>query len=1764
MSNAKNNSPEGDRTDIIKLWKDYEAAASADRPLKRMEILEQIKAVSLKERLAWDYYRACREYVQAGSSRDWKMRDSLQRKFQDEVRTYNEPVMTFYDGRNTSQGKFNFVINNKSRLQNGCNKDFHSNDGNITSTAFSNALLPLITDDYLYALWSLSLRNSWETTDDVRQSRTTLAEELGDRYPDAQLLEYYCISKENDGFRRKEHLEIFADANRDRAVSLLARQDLLRMEFNALTEQKAGQDGFKALRARCEEFEKDRRDFARKEKSIAECCQQIKYLIDDLDERTLSVSITDGVMEVRLRNLDGADVNISDDGGSVLSFHVDNPAGSYYVYDEIKYTLPEINDGEYTVICTNGNVRDDITYGKYTLSAALKQDAAGYSAFLAKSVSGEPVRKADISLKNGNDKVIAEVKGVAFNGFTPLPEEITSKFSKKTWENSLVFSYTGDDRIVRKTKEMHPGQDYVADAVSVNDIYGNIFVDRAAFNPDETVHFKAVIYQGDRSRKIGTVGPGRKLTVNLTDAQGELVSSKSFTTNEFGSIAGDFLLERRERNGICFLELLDGKHSLDEVRFRVDDFVLPTFDLQFDQQRTLYFPGDEMEVTGCIRSYSGHSLAAADIHYTVTSGAKVIKEDILKPDQDGKFSITFLTDGSGDWDYYDINVRVTDATGETLEWSTERTAQKMIPFSVSLENKAEARYESSKEHQFIPNESYFNGAVSDDDILLSVRTSEYPAGQELFRSTLKISYRLRYGEEVLAEGTADPGDRLELNTAGHPSGLYVFEAKAYDKDIYGNPVEAHVRYDILKVKDGDDALFEDVRNLFKVVNGEDIAVQIGSTEGPVWAVVDIYGRGKVLLGSRMIHLDGVKGQAGSLETVRFDWLDSWSDVVTLHIIYFKDNREYTYSRTYDRSAKRLTLPLAFTRFLDKTVPGTPYSFEISTKAGVECAATVFDKSTETIMANLWRRVNMVPESVPYINYYTATGNNDGYGTGIIAGYGRAPMMKSVRSRAAANGMVMMDAMDNDAIMEMEEAPAPVPAAESAAVNYGDVASESISVRENFANTIAFEPFLRSDRDGKIVFNLTTADKLSTYYVQLFAHDKDMNNATLRQEMVVTIPVKVSVVEPQFMYAGDKYNAKVSLSSSVAEAVSGRLRVEFLDGKDYRTAPAIVSYEKNVVLDGYGALSEEFPVSVPGVKDLGIKVSFIADDDEQGSDAVFVCVPVLPAEQTLTEAHSAILRSGESFEALLAMLKGEFVNISGDDAEMRDISLLGMIREAIPAKAEPASINVLDQAEALYVRLLAGRLGADIQTDARTSTEELIARVKACQNSDGGFGWFEGMQSSPVITAVLLQRYASLRDRSLISGDIYSSEVSRAVMYLDKSFFGDNSRPIWCGGLTLEQYVTIRACFPTVGFISKEMDKTELKEFKKVMKEYLVPRKERGLDGYILGKARRMRTLLNLSGSEAGRNLAKDWGVRIATGKRLTASLCRDLDSVNEYAVEHRSGGCYYPNAVMPFRGLLESEAYAHAFIADLLRDCCTAIPDYSGRGRTEQIADGIRLWLMVQKETQHWENDAAFVDAVSTVLDGSEEVLSTRVITLSKTFTKPFDEVKAAGNGMTIERKYYIERTAAPGTKENASPAGGNDIKIVRTELKEGDILKVGDKVIAEYRIWNEENRSFIKVTAPRMACLRPVEQLSGHYGWRLKPLRIDGWLSFSPQGYRSVLTSGTEYWFDTYPEEHTVITEEFFVTQSGTFQMPAVEIESLYAPHYRANDCGAGPVISK
>jgi hypothetical protein len=599
-------------------------------------------------------------------------------------------------------------------------------------------------------------------------------------------------------------------------------------------------------------------------------------------------------------------------------------------------------------------------------------------------------------------------------------------------------------------------------------------------------------------------------------------------------------------------------------------------------------------------------------------------------------------------------------------------------------------------------------------------------------------------------------------------------------------------------------------------------------------------------------------------------------------------------------------------------------------------------------------------------------------------------------------------------------------------------------------------------------------------------------------MIVSLPVKVSILEPRYLYVGDVYNAAVTVSSVADEDISGTLSLQ-VNGKE-DSVPVTVPSGKTV--------TRYFPVEAAG-ESLTLTAIFRA---AEFSDAVRVHVPVYEASQTLTEAHSAVLLAGMSYEALLRDLRSRFVNVPGSQASLRDITVLDMVKDAIPSHVEPRNNDVLSLSEAWYVQLMADRLSGTVSSSviAGPDRQSLLEQVLACRNADGGFAWFEGMPSNAVITAVLLERFAKLRDRGFEVPD-----MTATVKYLDKNQFGD-VQPYWYGWLSDAQYVYVRAMYAGIPFTEQAVSAAQKKrfsQFTKDVKSNLVPSKKdgRGLQGRILAKARRLLTLRNLLDRDGGLALAKAWGISLGTRSKLESSMKADLASLLEYAVQHRDGGWYYPNAVMPWRGLLESEAYTHALLCDLV---------------TPEVADGIRLWLMLQKETQKWDATPEFVDAITAILDGSEAVLSTRVLALSAIYSAPIESVKAAGNGFTVNRKFFRDGV----------------------EIKPGEEVKVGDRITVKYEIWNAENRSFVKLTAGREASLAPVNQLSGLNGWT---------------GYRNVKASATEYYFSTYPEEKTTVTEDFFVVRAGTFVAPVTVIESLYAPHYRANSGYRAPLRS-
>ena len=1553
---------------LTALWKSYYTAMDQDKPQDQQKILENIKKEALAKKLAWDYYDACEEYVQVRARTNWKNYDEAFDNFHKEIEAFPVPVAAFYlrMGSN-SKDLLEFVRKNKAKLEASRNEEFYDRDYRVNGQLYSEVLLQYLHNDYEYALWALFFQ---------REDSPEFSDLVKGKYPEEAFAEYARINWK-DRTVKKDELSSFAGKYSGKAVAMMARQDLLSMYFDELRDKGTSQD-YQSLRDACKNFVKERDAFSGSEKAIARLCDNPDDLLETLESKAIGYKIEDGSVEIYLRNLPSVTFQLLQDKKVTWQTEVKNPAGSYYVTDTVRFNLPLMDDGRYDVHCFNGKTDRDDIYERYTVSLAIRKDASGCSLFAADYKTGRPLGLVELVVTDNENKETGRTRVDTANGFASLDKDICSHLQQRSRSRKVYVTYKDAQGYVHRSRDnnvyLSERNEYTPDESALHAL---LITDRTAFNPDETVHFKAILYSGVYSLK--NCPAGQKVRARLLDAQGKEINSKELTTNEFGSVAGEFVLKRGERNGWYVLQILVGDRELNSKSLRVDDYVLPTFELIWNHERVYYQPVDKIELKGTILSYSGHGLGAASITYTLRKNWEEIESGSLQVDGQGNFSVEIIPDAESDYITYSMEVKVVDATGETKSFETSCHVQKR-------------RYEEPKEY-------FFKDLMPEDGVAL--------------------------------------------------------------RAVAGNQ--------------------------------------------RTWLIASLYGTGDVLLESRLIEFGPEDGAPAQVE-VSYPYKESYPGAITLRLLYFQNGNRYTYNTVARRPDTRYELPLKITRFSDETLPGNTYAFIFSGLPGMEVAASIFDKSTENISSNVWgtARASQTPAASvqEHINTGTDYCSARFYGPVYYAGGGR-PVFKSA-SRAGAvlavNEAVSYDAVvvDDAMMMDMVEQEEEV-----AVMGYAAAAPEAGGpqagyIRENFANTITWEPFLMADENGEVSLRFTNADKLSTYYVQIFAFDKQMRNDVLRHEMVVTLPVKVAIVEPLYLFRGDRYTPAITLSNSKDQDISGEVEISFYDGTDYKNAPLLSTYKEKITVPALSAASFSHEATIPAADNLGILVKFTADNDDFGSDALFTAIPVYEPVQTLTEAHSSLLFTTDNRDDIIARLRAHFINVPGSQATVREISIFQMLGEAIPEKIDITSNNLICLLDSYYANYLLERMGQGRLSAVQK--EDVMTRIMACKKSDGGFSWFPEMDSSPILTAVLLEKFALM--------GIQVDPVT--VEYLDSQYFHKEKRPYWYGGISMAQYAYIRALYASVPFSRKGIESKEWKEFKKAFKQYLVPKKVRGLNGQILAKTFRIKTLQLLYESQEGLRLASDWGIKLFSASRMRKSLEKDLESLAQYAQPHVSGGQYFPNAVMPWRGQMESELYAHSLLCDLL--------DKYGYAN---IANGIRLWIMVQKETQQWASDPGYIHALGSVLNAPQEILDTKVVALSASFNKPFEQIKASGNGFTIERKYFL------GDKE----------------LKEGDIVKVGDRIRAEYRVWSEENRSFVVLRAPRPAGLRPVQQLSS-YIWRC---------------YRSVKAETTEFWFETFAEEKQTITEDFYVTQQGSFRSPVADIECLYAPHYRANDAGDG-----
>ncbi len=254
----------------------------------------------------------------------------------------------------------------------------------------------------------------------------------------------------------------------------------------------------------------------------------------------------------------------------------------------------------------------------------------------------------------------------------------------------------------------------------------------------------------------------------------------------------------------------------------------------------------------------------------------------------------------------------------------------------------------------------------------------------------------------------------------------------------------------------------------------------------------------------------------------------------------------------------------------------------------------------------------------------------------------------------------------------------------------------------------------------------------------------------------------------------------------------------------------------------------------------------------------------------------------------------------------------------------------------------------------------------------------------------------------------------------------------------------------------------------------------------------------------------------------------------------------------------------------------------------------MQTWLLLNKQTSHWSTTIATADACYALLiDGGNQLTRERKVTiqLGNLTIRSSQEKTTAGTGYfkkRIEGKQVVSemgnimvsvKTENPNTSsahENTLPSWGavywqyfeesdkitsaaSPLRVQKTiyretrtdkgkvlvEIKNGDALSIGDKVIVRLQISSDRDMDYLHLKDMRAAATEPLQVISG-YQW------MNG-LGY----YQSTRDVSTHFFINHLDKGVHVFDYPLYITHTGIFSTGIATLQCMYAPEFSSHSEG-------
>lgn len=880
----------------------------------------------------------------------------------------------------------------------------------------------------------------------------------------------------------------------------------------------------------------------------------------------------------------------------VKTIPFDFTTSTAYATEPRKLNVGELEAGKYTFVYKTTIKNDDdktqeisssIDFDVSRMATFARQSAKNeYETYVVDRITGAPIENATVDLFRSAPDSWEKFKSTKTdkNGFALF--QGISEFSSSSYFSGYYNITLADGDCLQRNDirtQYYNNPSYKSDYKGGGEVFTvNLFTDRNIYRPGQTIYFKSIIATYDNKLR-----PSYPCTVVLYNANGEEIENKTLISNEFGSIAGEFIIPSSGLQGIYRIAVKTGSSELTSVAVRVEEYKRPTFEITFDKvEKTCTF-GQEVTMKGYAKSFSGVNIQNTTVNYIVTRNqlmsrwgwgyrtGEQIDAGNVETKEDGSFEITFIPTANdesnlqrGNMYSFEINAVITDANGETQSGTNSITVgNRSMLVSVDIATQIE-RADTSQ--------------ISISAMNLNGQNIETSGSYEIYTLNENDSIQSK-----VLDGTFKTGVQKDLRSRINKltSGKYRIQIKALDSKE--QEVEDKSDFILFSYDDKTPPIKKGtwlVKKKTTFAPGKDAEIIFGVPGNTTYAYYQIYNNDSTLIRENFT-LDGTN------KLLSIPYSEAYDDRVFLSLFYLKDDQFYIehVQLVKEEEPRDSKLEIKLDVFRDKLRPGQEEKWTISIKdknkkpALAEVLASMYDISLDKLSGgnshwDFHLPMNFTDIRNIYFNSTTARYRSDyfrSFNLGLeyewisvksfsfdkLDWYGfdlNYPALYVNKDESSTAYGIDIAELKNHKVVLQESAAAPMgrhkftpPAiAKDNRDGYETTPSPEggsvPQIRKNFNETAFFYPFLQTNKKGETLISFTVPESNTTWRFRALAHDKELRVGYIENLVMSHKELMVTPNMPRFVREGDKTNISTKISNLSDKDISGKVRIEFFD------------------------------------------------------------------------------------------------------------------------------------------------------------------------------------------------------------------------------------------------------------------------------------------------------------------------------------------------------------------------------------------------------------------------------------------------------------------------------------------------------------------------------------------------------------------------------------------------------------------------------------------